>query len=407
MADLNQCSGSSLKDLEDKVQKKFSGKNLLIISDMFPDEGDNIISSKFVKDQVNAIKDLFENIYVISVLSYYYKLTDVGKYCHDYSYENVHVYYPYRFFIPLRFTKKFLIDFRYKAVLNVIREHDLKFDIIHGHMTQPSGLICMILKEKYGVPYVLTIHENEFWLADEISSNHPSIVDSWKSADALIRVNKYDLPLLLKWNPNSYYVPNVFSSKYFPRDMTECRDKLGLSIGTTILFSLGNLIERKGFSYLIESVAQMNKDGHEIFCYIGGSGPEREHLQMLIDKYNMTTHIHLIGKISEEDSCFWMNAANLFVLPSLNESFGVVNIEAMACGTPVVGTNVGGVPSIIIDNRYGLLVEPASVDDLKNGILSPLTMSWNKMLIHKYAVDNYGDESLSNKLSDIYLSLLS
>ena len=109
MADLNQCSGSSLKDLEDKVQKKFSGKNLLIISDMFPDEGDNIISSKCVKDQVNAIKDLFENIYVISVLSYYYKLTDVGKYCHDYSYENVHVYYPYRFFIPLRFTKKFLI----------------------------------------------------------------------------------------------------------------------------------------------------------------------------------------------------------------------------------------------------------------------------------------------------------
>ena len=402
---LTTCENFQIKYSDVTVTEK-AQKNLLIITDVFPDEHDNLINSKFVKTQVNALKDSFDNVYVIAVLSYYYKFTDIGKYCHDYEYDNVHVYFPYKFFIPLRFTRKFLIDFRYKAVIDVIEKNNLKFDLVHGHMTQPSGLICMKLHEKFHVPYVLTIHENGLWFADEIKLGHYSIIDSWKNADALIRVNKNDIPLLKEWNENSYYIPNIYSPKYYPIEKDYCREKLGISKDAYIIFSLGNLIVRKGFNYLIEAVSLLNDTEKEMYCYIGGKGKEEKHLLELISQLHMDRYVHLIGRISDEEVKLWMNAADIFVLPSLNESFGVVNIEAMACGTPVISTNAGGVPSIICDSKYGLMAEPGDVSDLIRCITEAYGTKWDEKIIREYVENTYSQKAVAKQLLDIYDSIM-
>jgi len=101
----------------------------------------------------------------------------------------------------------------------------------------------------------------------------------------------------------------------------------------------------------------------------------------------------------------WMNACDLFVLPSLRESFGVVQIEAMACGKPVVATWNGGSEEVIISDEHGLLVEPANPDDLAEKILVALNREWDRETILTYA-EGFSLEAISSEIVCVYKILL-
>lgn len=383
----------------------FKKKNLLIIASAYPDEGDKLIRSKFVKNQVNVLKNYFQNVYVVAPISIHHQFTEVGKISHDYVYDNVHVFFPKSVYVPLSYLSKPVVDFRLYAVRSVIRKHNLKFDLIHAHMSEPSGYISMMLKKEYNVPYVLTIHENGIWFEKEITMNHPKVIDSWRAADAIIRVNPFDIPKLREYNENSFYIANGYSPSFYPRDMFSCREKLSLPQDKRILFGLGILTERKGFQYLVEAMSHIAKDKSDVLCYIGGSGPYREHLEMMIHEFHLEDEVFLLGRVSDEDLPVWMNACDLFVLPSLNESFGVVNIEALACGKPVVATNVGGIPEIICTKDYGLLCEPGNIDDLTEKLCDAIrkveSKVWDKDKIQEYS-GKYHLENICRDICDIY-----
>ena len=168
---------------------------------------------------------------------------------------------------------------------------------------------------------------------------------------------KKDVPVLKKFNENSFSIPNGFSSKFKPLDQEECRKSLGLPQNVKILFTLGWLIERKGFNYLIEAMDIILKERKNVFCFIGGSGKLKDKLQSQINDLKLEKYVKLIGFIPDEALSLWMNACDIFVLPSLSESFGVVLIEAMACGKPVISTYNGGSEEVVISEDYGLLVE--------------------------------------------------
>ena len=101
-----------------------------------------------------------------------------------------------------------------------------------------------------------------------------------------------------------------------------------------------------------------------------------------------------------------MNASDLFVLPSLSESFGIVQIEAMACGVPVVATINGGSEEIITSEDYGLLVEPANPEDLAEKILIALNKEWDKEKIRKYA-EQFTWERIAERIHEIYCRVVS
>lgn len=100
-----------------------------------------------------------------------------------------------------------------------------------------------------------------------------------------------------------------------------------------------------------------------------------------------------------------MNAADLFVLPSLNEGNPTVMFEALGCGKPFVGTRVGGIPEIITSEDYGLLVKPASVQDLADMLLKALTKEWDSERIVAYA-RQYSWGNIVGNMEHIYRSLL-
>jgi len=395
---------SRIAEVKDNSQAGLKDKTLLILTPSYPNEDESFIAETFVKYQVDELKRYFKKIIVIAPVLRSFGYLKKDRLCKDYTYENVEVYFPRSIYIPLFWLSKILIDNRLQAVERCIEEHHLHFDLIHAHFTWPSGYIGVRLKEKYGKPVIITIHENGDWFDQEVGMNHPLINTAWSGADALIRVNRKDVPVLKHYNERVYSIPNGFSPAFHPIDTAVARERLGLPGDVKIVFSLGNLIQRKGFNYLIDAMEQICNQRDDVLCFIGGAGPERGSLQGQIDRLHLGEKVKLLGSVPSDILPLWMNACDLFVLPSLSESFGVVQIEALACGKPVVSARNRGSEEVVISDEYGLLVEPADPEDLAEKILTALDRKWDREAILAYA-ERYTWEKIAKEIMGVYAKL--
>ena len=217
----------------------FKFKNLLVITPSYPNKDNTYIRGIFIKRQLDHLKLYFDNVYVIAPVFNCFKKCLNDKLCTNYAYDNVKVYYPRCFYVPIFYFHKILIDNRLDVVKTIIRKENLRFDLIHAHFTWPSGYIGSRLKEEYKKPFVITIHENEGWFSKEIDMDYYLLNHSWKNADAIIKVNEKNVSLLKKFNDKVFSIPNGFSPNFKPLDKNECRDKLGIPSDKFILFSIG------------------------------------------------------------------------------------------------------------------------------------------------------------------------
>jgi len=377
----------------------------------------------FIKEWVNSTSN---NVNKINVIVHHNYLSEISRYVplkgymeHIRSFtksnilnvkdkpNNVNVHsVSLTYFIPDGSNKK-LGDKLANKFAELIEKEKIKFDLIYAHFTWPCGYVGTKLAKEYDVPVVITVHENRDWLLREYNSKNERIYQTWKKADALIRVNQKDIPLLKKFNPNIYSIPNGFNPNKFKVIYKEkARGNLRLPQDKKIIFSLGLLIKRKGFQYLIEAMKNVVKTRNDVLCFIGGSGPLKEKLEKQIRERDLQDYVKLIGFISNEKIGYWMNAADVFVLPSLSESFGIVQIEAMACGKPVVATINGGSEEIITSERYGLLCKSANPEDLAEKILIALEKDWNKEEIREY-VKEFTWDNIAKKTFNIYRDMTS
>lgn len=123
---------------------------------------------------------------------------------------------------------------------------------------------------------------------------------------------------------------------------------LNLQSNRTILFTVRNLVPRMGLDNLLRAIEMLNRAQHELMLVIGGEGPLREQLQADIQRKGLSDVVRLIGFVPESQLGQYYQAADLVLMPSLQlEGFGLVMVEAMACGTPVLGTPVGAIPEIL------------------------------------------------------------
>lgn len=391
--------------IKKNTEGELKEKSLLILSPSYPDNAETFFVGNFVKFQIDELKHYFKKIIVISPVLQSFGYLKKDKLCKDYTYENVEVYYPRCIYIPIFWFSKILIDNRLRVVESCISEHDLHFDIIHAHFTWPSGYIAVRLKEKYHKPVVTTIHENGDWFDQEVCMNHPLINRAWTGADALIRVNRKDVPTLQRYNKKVFSIPNGFSRDFHPVDPFLARERLGLPKDAKIIFSLGNLIKRKGYTYLIDAMELICRQQNNVLCFIGGAGPEMKHLQKQIEMTNLKEKVHLLGFLPRDILLLWMSACDVFVLPSLSEGNPTVMFEALGCGKPFIGTKVGGVPEIITSDKYGQMVEPANPDDLAEKIIRALDKEWNRDALLEYS-EQYTWEIITKELMEKYDQVL-
>ncbi len=384
-------------------------KNLLIISNNFPDKENEYIGDIFVKEQLIYLRHYFDNIYVIVPIAYGMEYLRKTKYL-NYNLYNIKVYFPRYLNFPLfyHFRRDVWLELETKAVLRLIQMENLKFDLIHAHFTWPSGAVAVELKKRLGVPVVVTEHTH-ITLYKELKRKNKYYTRTWKLCDAIIRVNKKDIPLFIGAgvSPNLiFYISNGYSTnKLKIISINEAREKLNLEKNKKIILNISRLYDEKGQKYLIESIERILSYRRDILVYIGGIGPLREKLELQIRDLNLKDYIKFIGFIPDEFISTWINACDLFVFPSLSESFGIVQIEALACGKPVVATRNGGSEEVINSENYGLLVNPADPEGLASNILIALDREWDQEKILTYA-KRYSWENIARDTVSVYEQVL-
>lgn len=132
---------------------------------------------------------------------------------------------------------------------------------------------------------------------------------------------------------------------------------------------LGNLSKIKGIDVLLKAVPIIRKKIPNLHIYIAGSGTEEEELKKLVKELNIEENVKFLGFISDDEKYSYYKSADVCVFPSIYEPFGIVLLEAMACGKPVVASNVGGIPFVVVDGKTGLVFESGNVNDLAEKVV--------------------------------------
>jgi glycosyltransferase involved in cell wall biosynthesis len=390
-------------------------KILLVITPDYPDERNRYIGSVYVKDQVENLKPFFKKIIVICPVLISFRIMPNDRYCTDYQYDNVSVYFPRCFFIPriiplMGYERKLDFDFRSYAVMKCIQKHVIGFDLVHAHFTLPSAYCADMIKEKYNVPYIITANEDSGWLQEEIDLADPRIENAWAHADQIMTINRHEILKLKQYNSRIISVPYGFIRKYSPLDMHTCRDVVNVPHDAKILFTFGILQKRKGLEYLIEAIDLIRKTRGDVQCYIGGKAEyEKSYeafLRKRVNELKLEDRVHFLGFMNTPDIPTWMNACDLFVLPSLEEGFGIAQIEALACGKPVIATKNSGSMDILTDPDVGILCERADSADFARGILLGLARSWDPGKIVQFS-GKYRGDNVAQIILSVYRDVLS
>jgi glycosyltransferase involved in cell wall biosynthesis len=141
----------------------------------------------------------------------------------------------------------------------------------------------------------------------------------------------------------------------------------------------------------------------DVSCFLIGRGPLRNNLLHQVRSLNLEENVRLCGGIPHHEIVLWLNACDVFVFPSMKESFGVVQIEAMACGKPVVATMNGGSEEII-NSSVGVLVEAGNSDALAEAISRALNSPWDEQVIRDHS-KRFSLEYLSKEILMVYSNL--
>ena len=231
---------------------------------------------------------------------------------------------------------------------------DNEFDIIHAHgmYEPPAGLVAKLLSQKLSVPYVVTCHGSDINLA--MPKAKELYVDVLENASKVIFVSNALLNKAKSFGyagENSVVIPNGIEPDIFkPFDKGKTKKELGLS--KKVVGFVGGLKEVKRADKLPEIFSYISSIYDAEFLVVG-DGELREGIENECKKRKLK--VKFVGRVSHEDVSYYMNAMDVMILPSRNEGFGAVVIEAQGCGVTVVGSSNGGIPEAIGDG--GIVVE--------------------------------------------------
>jgi glycosyltransferase involved in cell wall biosynthesis len=306
----------------------------------------------------------------------------------------------------------FMLAFLFSTVINI--RH---IDIIHCHWSI-AGLIGVIAGKLLNKKVVLTVHGAEFF----VLGKNPVLKFVLKNADLLICNSSYTEQKTLAVYPVKYHAvipPGVDLNRFYPQSrMPDLRKRLNLCEGDIFVLTIGKFIPRKGIEFLIEAfniiVSQRQITG--IKLRIGGRGPLKPRYQKMIDRYGLNDFIAFLEYIPDDDIASYYTASDIFVLPSIvdergdTEGLGVVLLEANACKTPVIGSEVGGILDVIQDGKNGYFVESKSPLDLAEKIIR--LASDRELREHmgengrKFVEKHYNWEAIATKIIERYHLLL-
>jgi len=249
-----------------------------------------------------------------------------------------------------------------------------KYDVLNPHGVMLSGYSAILLKRLFHIPVVLHIHGGDLNIYNSSSYLYKNIYDTTVSESDKIIVNSNDIKNKLLSltgvieDKVTVLSPGVSYDIFYPIDFKKLKshqNSYNIDPNSIVLFFAGNAIKRKGLDILLTALSHLQIEQlNKITLIICSNGPEVEKTRNRLNQIpNLNNSTIFLNKVSQSELNILYNIATLFIFPSREEPLGLVGLEALACGTPVIGSNVGGIPEYI-NSDNGYLFDPNKPKDL-------------------------------------------
>jgi len=266
-----------------------------------------------------------------------------------------------------------------RDMLQFMQEEQLSYELVHANFFM-SAFVAMQLKAISGIPFVVTFHalghirrihqgDNDRFPKERLqieqdAVNEASLIIAECPQDRDDLINYYHAPV-----EKITIIPcGVDTEEFYPVSKVAARSMLRLPAHEKILLQLGRMVPRKGVDTVIEALAKLKyKEERVRLVIVGGDADTAEELQrlrQLAGRLRISDKVIFAGQRSREELKYYYAAADIFITTPWYEPFGITPLEAMACGTPVIGSNVGGIKFSVADGHTGLLVPPKDPEAL-------------------------------------------
>ena len=267
----------------------------------------------------------------------------------------------------------------------VVREHHL--DLLHCHYAIPHATSAWITKqmlreEQRDIRVVTTLHGTDITIVGQDPSFHSITKFSIEKSDALTAVSQY----LQEETRNAFgctacgieVIPNFIDPDVYDRDRYTGDERPSFDGGRKVLMHISNFRRVKRVTDVVRVFARVNEVVPTVLVMVG-DGPDRHDAEQEARQLGVEKHVRFLGKIDSVAPL--LAAADLFLLPTDAESFGLSALEALASGTPVIGTNVGGLPEVVRDGETGVLCGVGDVDGMSGAAVELLRdeARWRRM----------------------------
>lgn len=237
---------------------------------------------------------------------------------------------------------------------------DKSVEHLHAHFANNAATIAMVIHRITGTPYSLTAHAVDIYVAPAYLA---AKIGDAKFATTCTKYNKEYLE-----RATGHRVELIYHGLDF--DDVASAPSVPPKPSVPLILSVGRLIEKKGFPYLVQACARLRRDGYAFTCEIVGDGPDERSLRALVEELDLTDTVVLRGALPHADVLREYSRATMFVMPCIvaedGNRDGIPNVilEAMAYSLPVISTDVSGIPEVVRDNCTGWLTKSRSVDGL-------------------------------------------
>lgn len=252
------------------------------------------------------------------------------------------------------------------TLIQIIRKYEIQ--IIHAHSVVPTGFMASIVSKLMHKPLFITAHgmdinnfENSrifnYFIASSLNSSFKSIAVSEDLAKKM--------ELMVKDKNKVFVLRNaVDTGRFNPTRNKSIRNEFDIKDEDILILFVGYLDEFKGIFELVNAFKVINSENNNVKLMMVGTGPKLQDLLNILTKMSINCEVIFTGRVEPQKIHKYYQAADIFVLPSYTEGLPVSVLEAMACGLPVVATNVGGIPEIITDGLNGFLVPSKNEKEL-------------------------------------------
>lgn len=364
-----------------KSNQKKDKPKVLIFTNIFP-SAENPNVGFYVYEQVQRLRAVYDIKIMMAKPSGGNKKKDNSK-ASVKVFEGIEIFEPQ--YVSLPKIGVFFNGYSYYRAIEKIVEliyKEFPFVLIIAYWTYPDGYAAVKIAKKFQVPVILRPRGSDINVYADNPVLRFLLKRPLKKAYKIIPVSNHLKERVLRLGINQHKICSILNGinakDFFVMDKNKCRQNLDLPLDHKLVLFVGNFIAIKGIEYFIEAIRVLDQPSQQNLSFIFlGSGPLADKLQKIARELKFIS-IRIIGDIAHNQLRVWMNASDLLCLPSLHEGCPNVVIESLACGLPVVASNVGGIPELINNDELGILVPAKDERSLADAIEKGLIKKWNQ-----------------------------